>query len=255
MFAFLSGTLLRCGSSLPEFGEEEPGEPMLLGDSGEAGRLEWIGVVGEFCGAEAGEDAEGEIEAADEDLRRESQEAGGEVEVGDEPEGLRGESWRDAVDKGFEVGLGEAVQEEVGDDEVVWAVERAGERAGLVRGEACRYVGGESVRALTEEAQHGGAGVDCLGAEVRVLPEEFGEEAAVSIADDQGSLLLEEIGEEAKAAVFEGAAQSEVFEPAIGSCDEIEAGLSWHYRSRKGRRRRGVVRARSARLRRVRRAV
>ena len=76
-------------------------------------------MVGEVGGAEAGEDAEGEVEAADEELCGETHEAGGDAEVGDEPEGAGSEVWGDAGDEGVEFGLGEAVEEEVGDDEVV----------------------------------------------------------------------------------------------------------------------------------------
>ena len=43
---------------------------MLVGDSGEAGLGEGRRVVGEVGGAEAGEEAEGEVEAADEELLR-----------------------------------------------------------------------------------------------------------------------------------------------------------------------------------------
>ena len=58
------------GLGLPEFRGEDAGEAVLLGDSGEAGLGERGGVVGEVGGAEAGEEAEGEVEAADEELLR-----------------------------------------------------------------------------------------------------------------------------------------------------------------------------------------
>ena len=92
---------------------------MVVGDSGEAGGGEGGGVVGEVGGAEAGEDAEGEVEAADEEVGGEAHGAGGDAEVGDEPEGSGSEGGGDAGDEGVEFGLGEAVEEEVGDDEVV----------------------------------------------------------------------------------------------------------------------------------------
>ncbi len=97
---------------------------MLVGDSGEAGLGEWGGVVGEVGGAEAGEEAEGEIEGADEEFGWKMHGAGGNAEVGDEPEGAGGEVGCDAGDEGVEFGLGEAVEEEVGDDEIVGAFER-----------------------------------------------------------------------------------------------------------------------------------
>ncbi len=76
-------------------------------------------VVGEVGGAQAGDDAEGEVEAADEELRGQAHGAGGNAEVGDEPECSGSEGGDDAGDEGVEFGLGEAVEEEVGDDEVV----------------------------------------------------------------------------------------------------------------------------------------
>jgi len=97
---------------------------MLVGDSGEAGLREGCGVVGEAGCAETGEDAEGEVEAADEELCRDTHGAGGDAEVGDEPEGSWGESGSNASDELVEFGLGEAVEEEVGDDEVVLLFER-----------------------------------------------------------------------------------------------------------------------------------
>ncbi len=47
--------------------------------------------------------------------------ASGNTEVRDEPEGSRSECGGDASDEGFEFGLGEAVEEEVGYDEIVRA--------------------------------------------------------------------------------------------------------------------------------------
>jgi len=72
-------------SGLPEFGGEEAGEAMLVGDSDQAGLGEWRGVVGEAGGAESGEETEGEVEAANEELCGETHGARGDAEVGDEP--------------------------------------------------------------------------------------------------------------------------------------------------------------------------
>ncbi len=69
--------------SLPEFGGEDAGEELVVGDAGHAGVSEGCCVVGEVGGAEAGEDAEGQVEAADEELRGETHGAGGDAEVGE----------------------------------------------------------------------------------------------------------------------------------------------------------------------------
>jgi hypothetical protein len=191
---------------LPEFGGEKAGETVVVRDSAEASVGERGGVIGEAGGAEVGEDAEGQIEGSDEESGREAHEAGGDAEVGDEPERVGGEAGDDAGDQGFEVGLGEAVEEEVGYDEIVgfcwgvWGWE--GEGAGLVGFEAVEGVGGGCFAVAAEELEHGGAGVDCIGLEVGVLGEELGEEAAVAVAEDEGALLLEETGEGVEAATL-----------------------------------------------------
>jgi hypothetical protein len=70
---------------------------------------------------------------------------------------------------------------------------------------------------LAEEAKHGGAGVDCVGVEVGIVREELGEEAAVSVAEDESAVVVEELREIVEAAVFERPAEGKVLEPAIGT--------------------------------------
>src|SRR5277367_5056125 len=98
------------GLGSPEFGDEETGESILVGDSGEACLGEGCGVVGEVGGAEACEEAEGEVEASDEDSRGKVHEPTGNTEVGDNPERSGSGGWSDASDEGVELGLGEAVE-------------------------------------------------------------------------------------------------------------------------------------------------
>jgi hypothetical protein len=239
---------------LPEFGREDSGETMSLGDSRESGLGEWRGVVGEMGGAEASEDTEGEVEAADDEFCGEMHWAVRDAEVGDEPEGSGSKGGGDADDEGVELGLGEAVEKEVGDDQVVGVFEWEGEGVGVMGVEAGVDVWCGFFAVLAEELEHGGAGVDCVDFEMRVSFEELSKEAAVSIAQDEGSAdlaVMRELREIVIAAVFEGFAESEIFEPAIGFGDEVEVGFSAIHRRRKGRRRIGVVRARSAAARRV----
>ena len=148
-------------------------------------------MVGEAGGAEAGEEAEGEVEAPDEELCRETHGAGGDAEVGDEPEGSGSEGRGDASDESVEFGLGEAVEEEVGDDEIVsfvsvgcvgFPLEREGECVGLMGAKAKGGIRDCCFAALAKEVEHGGADVDCVGVEVRVVLEELGEEATVAVA-------------------------------------------------------------------------
>jgi hypothetical protein len=244
---------LGSGLGLPEFGGEETGETVLLGDLGETGSREWGGMVREVGGAEACQEAEGEVESADEEPSWQMHCAGGYAEVGDEPECVGGECGLDAVDERVEFWLGEAVEEEVSDHKIVWAFEGCGEGVGLVSSDVCFRRDGFA--ALAQEFEHRGADVDCVGMQMRVVLQELGEEATVSVAQDECVALGEKLREEVKAAVFKAFAEGEVFEPAIGTGYRIEVGLGAAHWWRKGSRRRGVVRARSAVARRVVRAM
>ena len=108
-------------------------------------------VVGEGAEGEAGEEAEGAVEGADDWGGDEAAvEAGRDGELRDEPLGLGGCDGAEGCGEGLDFGGGEAVEEEVGDDEVVGRVggvegagvgvvecgcgRRAGRRGGEVRG-------------------------------------------------------------------------------------------------------------------------
>lgn len=240
---------------MPELGGEQAAEAAMPRDGQEADAGEGGGVVREVGGTEAGEEAEGEIEAADEAAGGQAQEARGDAEVGDKPEGFGGEAGGEAAGEGVELRVGEAIEEEVGDNEVVDGAGGEGEGVGVVGGEA---LGG--VAARYEEGEHGGAEVDGVGVERWVAGEEAGEEAAVAVAEYEGLASVEEMGEEVLAAVLEGTAEGEVLEPAIGAGDAVEIGwgkaAGWWggviHAWRKGRKRIGVRRARSAQARRCR---
>jgi hypothetical protein len=235
----------------PEFGGEEAGEAMLTGDAGQAELKQGRSVVGKCSGAEVGDDTEGEVEAADEESGGEFCEVGGDAEVREEPEGGGLHFFCDAGDDGVQFGLGEAVEEEVRDGEVVGVFERESEGVGLLGAQAMSGVGDGRFAALTEELEHGGAGVDREDMDVRVGGEERGSEAAVSVAEDQRVAAVAEFGQIVETSYLEGGAEGQVFEPAVGFCDEIEVRFGLVHRWRNGSRRIGVVRARSAAARRV----
>ena len=146
---------------------------MVAGNLGDAGPGERGGIVGQARCSEARQDAEDEIEGADDDLCRQAHSAGGDAEVGEKPKSVGGECGGDAGDQGFEIRLGEAVEEEVGDDEIIlfsvgW-VEVQG--VGMVDLQAGRDIGTGCFAAATEEFEHGCACVDGVGLEVGVLCE------------------------------------------------------------------------------------
>lgn len=211
---------------LPEFRGEDTAEEAMLAESRETGVAKDGGVVGEAGDAEAGEQAEGEIEGADEQGGGDSKGAArGDAEVGDDPEGVGGEVGAEGGEEGLELGRREAVEDEVGGDEVEGGVglESGGEGVGVAEvGLLYLEAWGEGVTALGEELEHAGAGVDGEGVEVGVGAQEGMEEAAVAVAEDEGVAGGEEIGEEVLAGAAEERTKGEEFEDAVGAGDAVE---------------------------------
>ena len=100
-----------------------------------------------------------------------------------------------------------------------------------------------------EEVEHGAAGVYGFGTEVGVGGQELREEAAVAVAEDEGSLLVLQGVEVVGSAALQGWAEGEVFEPAVGAGYGVEVCLALH-RRRSGKKRIGVSNVRSAAIRR-----
>jgi hypothetical protein len=94
-----------------------------------------------------------------------------------------------------------------------------------VRAEAKGGVRRCCLAALAEEPEHGSAGVDCVAVELGVVLEELGEEATVTVAQDQGMATVKKLWEIVSAGVFQCIAEGEVFEPAIGTGYEVEVGF------------------------------
>ena len=72
-----------------------------MGDSFETRLFQGRDMVWQAGRAEAGKDAEGKIEDSDEELCRATHGAGGDAEVGDEPEGVGGEGGSDPGNEGI----------------------------------------------------------------------------------------------------------------------------------------------------------
>lgn len=174
--------------------------------------------------AETGEDAEGKVKGSDDGSGREAHGTGRDVKVGDEPEGTRCEGRGDSGDEGFEIGLGKTVEKEVGHDEIVGTGWSEGEGIGVV----CVEASGAGLATLAEETEHRSAGVYRIGVKMSIDCKELGEEASISVTENQGSVLLEEMGEEVKATTFQGAPEGEVFEPAVRAGYEVEIGFRSH---------------------------
>lgn len=103
-----------------------------MGYADKSGMCQRRGMIGEPDGAQAGDDAEGEVERAHEDACGKTHGAGWDTEVGDEPESVWGERGSDAGDERFQLRLGEAVEEEMSNHEVVPSTGYEGERVAVV---------------------------------------------------------------------------------------------------------------------------
>ncbi len=78
-------------------------------------------MVGELRDAQAGEDTEGEDRGDERGRGREVARSNRYAEIGEDPEGVGSEVRFEPDGELIELGLGQAVEEEVGDDEVVRA--------------------------------------------------------------------------------------------------------------------------------------
>jgi FKBP-type peptidyl-prolyl cis-trans isomerase 2 len=84
---------------------------------------------------------------------------------------------------------------------------------------------GVGAATVAEEVQHGGAGVDGEGVEVGLLGEEAGQEAAVAVAEDEGSVAWGKLREEVVPGAGEERAEGEVLGPAVEVGDAVEVRL------------------------------
>jgi hypothetical protein len=139
----------------------------------------------------------------------------------------------------------------VRDDEVVRVMEGDGKGVAVMSLETGFDIGSCRLATLVKELKHGAAAVDCIGVEVWVVLEELREEATVSITQDQSASAIDKLRKKVVAAVFERATEGEIFEPVVGTGDEVKVRLVTLHWWRKKNRRSGVVSAKSADARRV----
>ena len=139
-------------------------------------------MVGELGGAEAREQTEGVVEDSDQNAGEWADRSGGDAEVGDEPKRSGSKGGTDMGNQGIEVCLSEAVKEEVGGDKIVAACKREDQGIAVMDAQARVGVGSCRFRTLAEELKHGDARIDRIGSKMRVVREQLGEKAAVSIA-------------------------------------------------------------------------
>ena len=147
--------------------------------------------------------------------------AGWNLEFRDEPLSAGCEMLAEARDEVIGFGFGEAIEEEVGADEVVGAGGLESSGVFAIGGKA--IANSEFCGAVFEKAQHNGARVDSFGEEMWVGGEKFGNEAAVAISDDECAAAISDLGEIVEAAALEHRAEGEVLHRTIEACDAVEA--------------------------------
>ena len=86
-------------------------------------------------------------------------------------------------------------------------------------------LGVAGVAALSEELEHGGAGVDCIGVELRIFARSWARKRPSPSPKTSARRRSRSCGRYWRAAVFERSAEGEVFQPTIGARDGIEVGL------------------------------
>jgi hypothetical protein len=96
-----------------------------------------------------------------------------------------------------------------------------------MRSEAMLRVWGLSFAAVAKQLEHGGAAVDGVGCQSRILRKQSGQKTAVAIAQDKRAVAAGELRQEMEPAAFENAAERQVFEPAVGARDAIEIGTNY----------------------------
>ena len=185
--------------------------------------------VGQVRDAQAGEHAEGKVERADVGSAKGPQQwMARDLEVGDHPEAAALYLFAKTLCECIDLRLGQAVEEEVRDDEVgVWrSVDFQGR---TVNGtEASGGGRGRLHAAPAKQVEHRGAGVDGGGVQRGVLLHQSSEEAAVAIAQDEGVRAALELRKEVEADVLQQSTQREVLRPAIEACDTVEVGRRRH---------------------------
>jgi len=212
-----------------------------------AGLDECGAMVGEAIEAEFGEKTEGCVEKGDEGRGDEAaEERWRDCEVGDEPESVLSRDRDKAMGKGGNFFGGQAVEEEVGGDEIVTDVERGlpvTQVGGFGSEAVCVASGGSA-----EGGEHFGAGVYGVDADFGIVPEKLRGETAVSVAQHKRPAACGEPRQKVRAGALQEWAERKVFKPAVRARQRVEVRRGIHEaKSRMS----GVSRTRSAAARSV----
>lgn len=221
----------------------------MLTNTDETSGLQGGIVVGQAGDAKPGEDAKCEVQKPNQQIRGNAHSTRRNGEVSYDPEGSRSKEGRNLSGDLIDFRLYEAVEEEVGDDEVILDFRGRGKKdqgVGLV----CAQDGIRRA-VVSKKFEHDTAGIDSVGLQRGILSEEACKEAAVAVAKYQRGSAIAKFWEEVKSGPLERASESHVLEPAVGTGDEIEVWLRGFHEWRVKTSSMGVRRQRSAAARRA----
>jgi len=168
--------------NLPEFSSENSGKTVSMGYADKTRLGKRSGVIGQSVGAQAGENTERKVEAANEGHCWKTHETGWNAEIRDKPERSGSKRGCNAGDQGIELSLSKAVEKEVGDNKIIAACKRKSQGIGVMKTQASFGVGSCRFRALAKQSKHSDARVDRISPKVRIMREQLAKKAAVSIA-------------------------------------------------------------------------
>ncbi len=143
------------------------------------------------------------------------------LEFRDEPSGSGYELRPQAGDEAVGFGLGQAVEKEVRDDEVVaggWRAKDA--RIGTGCGQAVQVA--LFCDAFAEQVEHRRRSVDGISPQIGRGGEQAGQETAISIAEDQSAASGEERGNVMESAALQQRAEGEILHGAVEASDAVE---------------------------------
>ena len=171
----------------PPLAYEQPAQPFSLLLQDESGLRNCLPVVGKGANSETGENSEGPVKKRDQRLGNESSEAvRGEAEFRNNPGSTGLQVVTNPEGKRGNFISGEAVEKEVGHDQVI----------GCRRRFPCADVGNLDVNAVglragaaSEFREHGRTGVDSVDNDGRIFGQQAGNESAVAIAQDFSGAL------------------------------------------------------------------
>jgi hypothetical protein len=200
----LSAAMSMRSLALPSFGIEQTAAALMPFDACEACGGECLLGIWQMGDAKSCKQAECKVQGADVSGSNGPQQGVARYsEVGDDPEAAGRDLCGEPLDEGIDLGLREAVEEEVGRDEIGVRRGIGLEGGAMDRCEAGGGAGGRAQAALLQQSQHLRARVHRRGVKRGVLGHEASKEAAIAISEDERVAAILQLREEVEARAFQ----------------------------------------------------